>query len=1049
MPDRLITMGAMRWNIGIRSRFTRTRVVLGRPSALVRKFVLAIACAQILVNSGYGEDPLPLNQLQHKSWTVADGAPRHLLEVVQGFDGILWLSASDGLFRFDGLKFYPYDLPVGSTPTRNNDYSLYESKSGTLWAGSWYEGLVRVDGGNVKAYGTNDGLPAGAESSLTEDSAHTIWCVVGRHLLHLVGNRWIDETRAFGLPVDEARLDLFDQAGTQWIATTTSKLYSRPADKNRFQLTTESWPANEEGVQLLESPAGDLWIALDNYGKQESVVRQLNVGSSRNFAGFEFTFPYNIWDARFDSHGSLWVTGSGIRRITFTYRHGSKGLVATEPHEETLPPSSFPSGETHALFEDNEGDMWVTTANSLDRFRTPSLIAFGSPATGVATGPDVAKSRNGGVWIHTGNDQLLQIEGDKTIARGPSPDSCFNLFEDRTGAVWFNTLGQLFRLDENRLSQVPLPKSLSAVRIRQILQREDGSMLVSFKDLGLWKLDQKRWSQVSLPNLAPEQLSVAFLDSSDELWLGSISGKIAKSTPTGTKVYPLTDQLGLGIIYAFLETKEGLLVSGNDGIAALDSDHFVRLKLEPDPAITGISGMIASSDGDLWLNTGQGVVHILRSELAAALASPQNHVMQAELFSEVTIRGPGRLLFDLPTAVQDGTGRLWFNTSDVIAYIDPAHINRNRTAPILKVASVTADGAALDAHLRVPAGSRTLRVEYFGSNLTAPEKVRYKYKLDGVDDDWQDVGHRTEAVYTHLRPGSYSFHVMTSNGEGVWSAPVDLKLAVLPAFFETAWFLTLCCLIALIIAVLVFRIRLGSITRRLRDRAEERANERIRIARDLHDTLLQGFQGLMLSFHVAAQTVPSESPARRMLDGALLKADRLVVEGRDRISRLRSESLEGISLPDALRALGEELNARHALEFEIQIWGNEVDIQPHVKDELFCIAREAITNSFRHANATKIGATLDYHRRALSMICHDNGCGIDENDGVSALESCHYGMLGMKERARRLSASFHCKTSPGSGTTISVRLEAGRAYVEAGWISAWIRPLNRTGPTES
>jgi len=1016
---------------------------------LVRKLALAIACAQFLASAAHGGEPLPLDELQHKSWTVADGAPLNQLELVQGSDGILWLSTTDGLYRFDGIKFYPYELPLGSTPTRNNDYSLYEAKSGALWAGSWYEGVVRIEGGKVKAYGTRDGLPAGAVSSLTEDSSHRIWCIAGGHLLHLVGDHWIDEPRNSGLPPGQARLDLFDRAGTQWIATTSARLYYRQAGWARFQQTAESWPENYEGVQLLESPAGDLYIALDNYGKQESVVRQLDVGSHRSFTGFQFRFPYNIWDAKFDSQGSLWVTGLGIRRITFKYRHGSGGLVATEPQEEALPASSFPSGETHFLFEDNEGDMWVTTTNSVERFRTPSLIAFGPPATGVATGPDVAQGRNGSVWIHTGNGRVLNIEGDHAIGNGPTPDSCFNLFEDRKGGVWFNTLSALFRFEQNRLMQVPLPQNLSAVRIRQIMERADGSMLFSFKDLGLWKLDGGHWSQLSLPIIAHEQLSVVYLDSKDALWLGSVSGRIVRSTATETREYFLTDQPGLGIIYAFLETKDGLLVSGNDGIAVLRGERFMRLKLDPDLAINGISGMSESFDGDLWLNTGQGVVRIPRSEFVAALASPQSHVMQGELFSEMTIRGPGRLLFDLPTVIRDGTGRLWFNTSDVIAYIDPAHIIRNRTAPILRIGSVAADGVALDARLRVPAGSRTLRVEYFGSNLTAPEKVRYRYRLDGVDDDWQDVGARTEAVYTRLRPGSYTFHVMATNGEGVWSRPVNLTFTVLPALYQTAWFLTLCGVIAFVAAVLLLRMRLNSITNRLRDRAEERANERIRIARDLHDTLLQGFQGLMLSFHVAAQTVPGESPARRMLDSALLKADRLVVEGRDRVSRLRSESLEGISLPDALRALGEELNARHALEFEVEILQKEVEIQPHVKDELFCIAREAITNSFHHAGATKIGAILDYERRSLSMICHDNGRGFDQEPAEPPPEGCHYGMIGMRERARRLSASFQCQSSPGSGTKIVVRLDAHRAYVEAGWISAWLRSLHRIGPIES
>jgi signal transduction histidine kinase/ligand-binding sensor domain-containing protein len=1003
-------------------------------------FVIPIACAQ---------EVLPLPQLQHKIWTVADGAPLHLLEVVQGSDGVLWMSATDGLYRFDGLKFTRYELPIGSTPTRNNNYSLYESKSGALWAASWYEGVVRIEGDKVRAYGTQDGLPAKAAVSVIEDRDHTMWCTAGGQLLHLSGDRWIDEPPDSGLPAGVARLDLFDHAGTQWVATTTSKLFFRPRGQRKFEQASDSWPDGYEDLQLLESPAGELWIALVNYGKQQSMVRQLGTSGHESIANNEFQFPFNIWDARFDSAGSLWVTGSGISRISFNYQKSGAGLIATEAREETLPPENFSSGETHAIAEDNEGDIWVTTGSSLDRFRIPSLIAIGPPAKSVATGQDVAAASNGNVWIRsTANARLLSYQGNRILSEGPSPDACFNLFEDKSGVVWFNTLSGLFRFDHDRLQQVAIPKDLSAVRIRQIMQRADGSMLFSFKDLGLWKLDQGHWSPLSLPNLPKEQLSVIYLDSRDNLWLGFITGKIVLLAAGRAREVPLADLTGLGIIYAFLETKDGLLVSGNDGVAVLRGGRFERLKLDPDLEINGISGMIESLDGDLWLNTGQGVVHISRSELKGALASPRNRSMQGELFSEVTIHGPGRLLFDLPTIARDGTGELWFNTSDVIAYIDPDHIVRNRIAPILKIVSATADGSPLDQRFRVPAGSRTLRVEYFGSNLTAPEKVRYKYKLDGVDEDWQDVGHRTEAVYTRLRPGYYSFHVLATNGEGVWSQPIGLSIRVLPVFYQTTWFLALCCFAAIVLVVLVFRLRLNSLARTLRDRAEERANERIRIARDLHDTLLQGFQGLMLSFHVAVQAVPKDTRARELLEASLTKADRLVREGRDRVSRLRSESLEGVSLPEALKALGDELNTDHTLRFEVRITQTEIEIKPHVKDELFCIAREAVTNSFHHGGATTIGAALDYGKRALTMICYDDGCGIAP-DIIESAPRLHYGMVGMQERARKIGATYSCESTPDKGTKVIVGIPASRVYVRPTWITGVFRSFRSADSTEA
>jgi signal transduction histidine kinase len=1032
----------MRRHIGNSSQPICARFVLGRSPRLVQILALVLGCLQFLPDIAHGAEPLSLSQLQHKSWNVSDGAPARSHFLTQGADGSLWISAIDGIYRFDGLKFTPFRLPRGISPTSNYSYSFRVSSSGVLFAGSFLEGIVTIDRDNIRAFGTKDGLPRAPIVSLAEGPDHHMRCVAEGRLLRLDGGRWNDEGAGANLPAGVADTLLFDHVGTLWVATNTGKLYFRRAGEHSFQITDETWDPAYGIMNLVEGPDGSLWIGLQNFkGKQKSVNRQLNVEGHPAATPVRLEYPYGIWDLLFDQSGALWVTGQGVRRITFTASGGTAGggpILHVLRDEVVM--DGLSSTATEYLCKDNEGDIWVSTLRGIERFRTPSLVAAAPRATDPRASADVAAGPNGSVWVLAGDRQIAAYRGTEFVAKGPRVPLCFDLFEDRDGGLWYRDLVTLWRLDHGRLSKMPLPQSMNIRRLMQIAQLDNGSMLFLFDTFGLWTWNSDKWSALS-PNLQSEgQITAIFPEPDGMLWLGYASGEVAAWNGHVKGPIAPMGQTTVGTIYAFLQTPVGFFVSGADGVAIFRRGAFERLTFVANTDVVGVSGMIQSLGGDLWLNSAHGVIHVAKAEMQRALAAPMLQPIAAEVFSEPEIHGPAKLLSDLPTIARDATGRLWFNTSDTIAFIDPAHIARNTVAPILTISSISSDGRVVGGTLRVPAGSHTLRIQYFGSNLTAPEKVGYKYRLDGVDDDWQDVGNRTEAVYTRLRPGSYSFHVMATNGENEWSHPVALTFTVLPMFYQTTWFMFVCCLAAISLAALAFKMRINSITTRLRDRAEERANERIRIARDLHDTLLQGLQGLMLSIHVAVQAVPDDSRPRKLLETALLKADRLVIEGRDRVSRLRSESLEGVSLPDALKALGEELNSHAAHRFEVQVTQTGVEIKPQVKDELFCIAREAIRNSFCHAEATTIGANLDYGRCVLSIICYDDGCGIDSQT-IESAPRLHYGMLGMRERARRIGATYSCDSGPGRGTQVIVRIPAGRAYVRNGWFSAWFGSL--------
>src|SRR5258708_2271650 len=335
----------------------------------------------------------------------------------------------------------------------------------------------------------------------------------------------------------------------------------------------------------------------------------------------------------------------------------------------------------------------------------------------------------------------------------------------------------------------------------------------------------------------------------------------------------------------------GLFAGGLNGLAVLRDDRFEMLDFADRISSRGIGGLVESANGDLWLNAQRGIVHIPAAELQAAQKDPE-YPMKSERLTEGDFVGPTKLRDGKSTTARDAEGKLWFLTMNGVFHVDPGDLNSGSRLPNLSITSIVADRKPVNNGGTIGPGSQTLDVHYLGVNLTTPESVTYKYRLDGLDDAWQEVGHRTEAIYTQLRPGRYTFRVMASNADGEWTEPVSsASFEVLPRFYQTTWFLLLCVLAGLLLLWFAFTLRVRVLTRGIRARAEERADERVRIARDLHDTLLQGIQGLLLTVHVAAQKVSQGEDSKMLLERALSTADRIVIEGRNRVNSLRSEHL--------------------------------------------------------------------------------------------------------------------------------------------------------------
>jgi signal transduction histidine kinase len=503
--------------------------------------------------------------------------------------------------------------------------------------------------------------------------------------------------------------------------------------------------------------------------------------------------------------------------------------------------------------------------------------------------------------------------------------------------------------------------------------------------------------------------------------------------------------LAVGNVTALLEDGEAMWVGGELGIAAVIAGH-ARMIAVSGEALRGVSGLVRDHRGDFWANAAQGVVRIAAADMARALEEPDYRPPVTVFDSLDGLPGTPAQFRPLPTAVVADDGRLWFATTSGIVSIDPAHVPRNALAPPVSIRSISTDVGSWPAGARInlPAHTERLRIAFTATSLTVPERVRFRYRMEGLDTRWRDAGNDREAVYTDPPPGHYVFRVTAANEDGVVNEQgASIEIDVARAFYQMPWFFFLCLLAVALLAWLIFFLRLRSMAAQLRARLQERHAERERIARELHDTLLQSIQGLTMRFQAIANRVPTEEPLRVEMERALDRADEALVEARDRVRDLRAHAGESASLDAALQALSAAYAAEHTVPVVVTTYGEVGDLHDLVRDELYGIAREAVHNAISHADGSRVDVELRVEDDELLLSIRDDGRGIDEavlRDGRDG----HWGLRGIRERAAAIGGSVSIATRLDSGTEVGVRLPLARAFPnQAGWLRRALRALRQ------
>jgi signal transduction histidine kinase len=522
------------------------------------------------------------------------------------------------------------------------------------------------------------------------------------------------------------------------------------------------------------------------------------------------------------------------------------------------------------------------------------------------------------------------------------------------------------------------------------------------------------------------------------IWAGYMNGEVAVIDGTSVLRYGAKDGLNIGPVASILSGGSHCWLAGVNGLVRFDGQRFHQLSEANNRPFSGITGIAEARNGDLWLNAWDGVRRVAAAELREAEKNPA-YAVHSDLY-DLTDGLPSvpQRLRPFPTAVSSSDGRIWFGLRAGVVSVDPEDPSLSSPVPPVSIVRAIADGKTFNAapNAKLAARTKNLEIDYTAVSLNRASRVRFRYKLENVDAGWRDAGPRRQAFYNNLPPGKYRFVVSASNGDNLWNeAGATLDLDVPPAFIQTIWFKALMALAGIGLICLLYRIRLQQITARADLRYAECLEERNRIARALHDTLLQSFHGLMFRYQAARNMLPRRpEEAVQALDGALQQTEEALAEGRDAIQGLRASTVVTNELAQAVTALGVEMShemsahsAPNSARFHVVVEGPPHELHPILRDEVYAIAREAVRNAFRHAQAHEIEVEITYNVSSFRLRVRDDGTGIDPAI-VAEGRGGHYGVPGMRERAKRSGGKLDVWTETGAGTEVELSIPGSIAY---------------------
>jgi signal transduction histidine kinase len=1009
--------------------------IAARLHPLARSVVYLIAAAWLIAGALAAaalEPSTPLANYARQSWVMENGLPQNTVQaLVQTKDGFIWLGTEVGLVRFDGSSFAIFDKNSSPALPGNDIRCLLAASDGSLWIGT-SEGLARWKDGAVTSFSTKQGLPADGIRALAE-SAY-VWAWTDQGLARFSdGGRFVDSTSKTGLPASAITAITTSGNGALWVMAHESAVTFADGHWGTPILQKQLAPVfPKEGAEFIQEVIGQVVVSTKATAQVlhgDFVVARLTVG--KDLSGSR------IQTLLMDHEKALWIgTNGGLARW-------AAGKLQRFPITDPLATASILS-----ILEDREGNLWVGTESSGlhilrdQRFRTiGAREGLSSDAT-----TTVVEDAAGKLWVGTSGGGLNAISPNGSapnrnysVKDGLLSDVILSLAAAPNGDLWAGTPDGLNRIRRGAIASFTSADGLPDDFIRSLMADADGSLWIGTRrGLTHWTdgvpgAQMQTYTQAS--GLGSDLVGAMARDAHGDLWVATLAGL---SRLRAGKIENFTKQNGLSsnVITALATRKkattqfgdETLLIGTQDsGWNLWDGEQFfwgVGDTVNLRSGQTFPSGMDHASvrailddeHGHLWFATGTGIA---RCDDEAGRDRPPC----IDFGAADGLRSRETAINSHPSAWRSRDGHLWFATPKGLVEVDPAHFPVNIVPPPVVLERFAVDDVqrAAEPGLSIEAGHVHFEFDYAALSFVVPQKVRYRYMLEGFDRGWTEAGPRRTAYYTNIPPGHYTFRVQAANNDGVWNTEgAALAFQLRPHFYQTLWFYLL--LAAAVAGLIVLLLR-----RRLRVAQREFSvvlGERNRIAREIHDTLAQGYVGISVQLEVLAELLRQSKidAAQKHLDTTSGYVREGLADARQSIWALRSQDSGENTLPVRLRRMV-EADCAAGLECKFNIFGAYRPLPPGTEREILRIAQEAIHNVKKHADAAHLFVQLEYGASEIALEVRDDGRGFD-----SGAESTpgHFGLTGMRERAAAIGGTLEVTSEPGTGTAVRLRASAPR-----------------------
>ena len=981
-----------------------------------------LAAAGALASPASALDPArTLTEARAQSWGLREGAPVVVNALAQGRDGYLLIAGQQGLFRFDGLRFER--MPALPGQNRSNEVNaLLAARNGDLWVGHDWGGVSLLRNNQPVDAGYKN--PTGSVLAIEEGIQGDIWvATIGlrSRVWHRTAKGWENPITIGTSSVPWIAGMAVDRAGSVWIALEQNELLVIRSGTRQIVGTGLKFGRNPKVAQ---DNVGRIWVT-DVHGLHLVTHGGRHLTTVLNGKAIGQPANGEIRQLFFDRENTAWIAAQGgLTRIRLDDA-GKPSAIEHHTSEGGLTQSS-----THPVIEDRENGIWSGTAAGLERFGDAAIVQDASLPRS-KTGLFAWQSSTGRLYVAS-SSVLYRLEDNGTwhhvVALERAPIA---MCEDKQGALFFGAQAPLLRLANGKISRISAPMLGKARFMLNCAFDTSGRLWLRVFPRGIYSSANGGRTWLNDPASEKTSFFSAAHDSGRQPL--SYSSFSSLDVLDGNKWRPLMRhaQNPLGLIRAIFRDNGQIYLCGDYGLGRLVKGRLSILPAARFPVLRQLSDMIRTADGASWVLSQAGIIRFDTRALERAFDDPSASLHGTLLDWRDGLPGPPDVSRSESDFLAEGPDhRVMVLANDKVAWIDPLRIGRIDVAPKALIHSISVDGRELmtDGSAQLPAGASRVQIGFTAPGFADPSGMRFRYRLEGFDTNWIDSGSDRIAVYTNIKPGKYRFRVSAANRNGAWDPEgAQLGLTLPPTFSQSWTFLILCLCAAAVTLWVAYAMRVRAVASRIKARSEERIAERERIARELHDTLLQGFQGLMLRFQSVANRISSDQPTKLLLNQALDRAETVLVEGRDRVRDLRSSHAHS-DFYEGLRSVAERVFTGETLpKLLFTMTGRRRALHAATHHEALSIVEEALRNASLHAHPRRILVRVDYSWRAFRVVVMDDGIGIAP--GICDVgKAGHFGIVGMKERAIKIGGALKVRNAGVGGTEVVLRVPARTAY---------------------